>query len=185
MGRAYDAIDDDLRAWIEAQPLCFVGTAPSGDDGHVNVSPKGLDGTFTVLDPHTVAYLDLTGSGVETIAHLEQNGRIAIMFCAFEGTPRIVRLHGRGEAVLTTDSRFDDLVSRFPSRPGVRSVIVVRVERIADSCGYGVPKMRFEVERDELDRWAERKGGEGIAEYQAAKNAASIDGLPGIAPPAP
>lgn len=185
MGRTYDALDEGLGRFLDRQHVFFVGTAPSGDDGRVNVSPKGLDGTFTVLDPHTVAYLDLTGSGVETIAHLEQNGRIAIMFCAFEGPPRIVRLHGRGEAVLATDSRFGDLASRFPSRPGVRSVIVVRVERIADSCGYGVPKMLFEVERDELDRWAERKGGEGLAEYRRAKNATSIDGLPGIVAPQP
>lgn len=180
MGRTYEGIDDRLARFFERQHVFFVATAPSGGDGHVNLSPKGLDGTFAVLDAHTVAYLDLTGSGVETIAHLRENGRIVVMFCAFEGPPRIVRLHGRGEAVLAGDPRFPELAGRFPARPGVRSVIVVGVERIADSCGYGVPRMRFEAERDELDRWAERKGADGIARYQATRNAQSIDGLPGL-----
>ncbi len=188
MGRTYEAIDERLARFFDRQHVFFVGTAPSGSDGHVNVSPKGLDGTFAVLDHHTVAYLDLTGSGVETIAHLEDNGRIVVMFCAFEGPPRIVRLHGRGEVVPPGDPRFPDLAGRFPARAGIRSVIVISVERIADSCGYGVPRMRFEAERDELDRWAERQGAEGIARYQATRNAHSIDGLPGLpglAAPAP
>ncbi|HVE45707.1 MAG TPA: pyridoxamine 5'-phosphate oxidase family protein [Acidimicrobiales bacterium] len=180
MARTYDAVDDRLATFLRAQHVFFVATAPSGSDGHVNLSPKGLDGTFAVLDPHTVAYLDLTGSGVETIAHLRENGRIVVMFCAFEGPPRIVRLHGQGEAVAAGDPRFDDLAGHFPARPGIRSVIVIAVERISDSCGYGVPLMRYEADRDRLDRWAERKGPEGIAEYQAEKNAESIDGLPGL-----
>ena len=161
--------------------MFFVATAPRADDGHLNLSPKGLSGTFAVLDPRTVAYLDLTGSGVETIAHLRENGRIVVMFCAFEGPPRIVRLHGRGEAVLPGDEGFDDLVARFPTRPGIRSVIRVDVQRVADSCGFGVPVLRFERERSQLDEWADRKGAEGIARYQADKNAQSIDGLPGLA----
>lgn len=180
MGRTYEEIDDRLARFLGRQHVFFVATAPSGHDGHVNLSPKGLDGTFAVLDPKTVAYLDLTGSGVETIAHLRENGRIVVMFCAFDGPPRIVRLHGRGEAVPAVDARFSDLAGRFPARPGIRSVIVVSVERISDSCGYGVPLMRFESERDQLDRWAERKGPDGIARYQATKNAESIDGLPGL-----
>lgn len=184
MGRTYDAIDGGLSDFLARQHVFFVATAPSGGDGHINLSPKGLDGTFAVLGPKTVAYLDLTGSGVETIAHLRENGRIVVMFCAFEGPPRIVRFHGQGEAVVAGDPRFDELAERFPARPGMRAVIVVDVERIADSCGYGVPRLRFEAERDQLDRWAERKGPGGIARYQASKNARSIDGLPGL-PSAP
>lgn len=180
MGRTYEEIDERLSLFLDRQHVFFVATAPSGDDGHVNLSPKGLDGTFAVLDPTTVAYLDLTGSGVETIAHLKENGRIVVMFCAFDGPPRIVRLHGRGEAVPVDDSRFEDLAGRFPSRPGIRSVIMISVERIADSCGYGVPLMRYEGERDDLDRWAERKGPEGLEQYRATRNARSIDGLPGL-----
>ena len=180
MGRDHDAIDERLAAFLAAQHVFFVATAPRADDGHLNLSPKGLDGTFAVLDPRTVAYLDLTGSGVETIAHLRENGRIVVMFCAFDGPPRIVRLHGRGEAVLPGDHRFDALVGVFPSRPGIRSVIRVDVTRVADSCGYGVPVLRFEHERSQLDQWAERKGSDGLARYRAQKNAESIDGLPGV-----
>ncbi len=180
MGREYDTIDARTAAFLAAQPVFFVGTAPLDADGHLNLSPKGLTGTFTVVDPATVAYLDLTGSGIETVAHLRENGRIVVMFCAFEGPPRIVRLHGRGEAVLAGDARFDGLVAAFPPHPGVRSVIRVEVHRIADSCGYGVPVMRYERDRSQLDEWAQRKGDDGIARYQADKNAASLDGLPGL-----
>lgn len=180
MARELETVDDRVARFLSAQHVFFVATAPRGDDGHLNLSPKGLSGTFTVLDPQTVAYLDLTGSGVETIAHLRENGRIVVMFCAFEGPPRIVRIHGRGEAVLPGDERFDDLVARFRSRPGIRSVIRIDVHRVADSCGFGVPVLRFERERSQLDEWAERKGADGIARYQAEKNADSIDGLPGL-----
>lgn len=180
MGRTYQEVDDRLAGFLGRQHVFFVATAPSGDGGHINLSPKGLDSTFTVLDPRTVAYLDLTGSGIETVAHLRQNGRIVVMFCAFDGPPRIVRLHGRGEAVPAGDPRFDDLAGRFPTRPGIRSVIVIALERISDSCGYGVPLMRFQSERDQLETWAERKGPDGLVEYQATKNAKSIDGLPGL-----
>ncbi len=181
MARELDAVDDRVARFLAAQHVFFVATAPRADDGHLNLSPKGLSGTFAVLDQRTVAYLDLTGSGVETIAHLRENGRIVVMFCAFEGPPRIVRLHGRGEAVLPGDERFDDLVAHFPPRPGIRAVIRVDVQRVADSCGFGVPVLRFERERSQLDEWAERKGAGGIARYQADKNAQSIDGLPGLA----
>lgn len=184
MARDLDGIDDRLARFLARQHVFFVATAPRSDDGHLNLSPKGLDGTFAVLDPHTVAYLDLTGSGVETIAHLRQNGRIVVMFCSFEVPPRIVRLHGRGEPVVPDDPRFPSLLGAFPQHPGVRSVIRIDVARVADSCGFGVPLLRFEGERTQLDEWAERKGPDGIVRYQADKNAASIDGLPGLASPA-
>jgi hypothetical protein len=180
MGRQYDVIDDRLAGFLTSQPVFFVATAPLAADGHVNLSPKGLDGTFAVLDGRTVAYLDLTGSGVETIAHLRENARIVIMFCAFEGSPRIVRLHGRGRVTAAGEPAFDAAAAPFKTFPGTRAVITVDVDRIADSCGYAVPRMRFEAERDQLPAWAERKGALGIAEYQADRNAASIDGLPGL-----
>lgn len=183
MGRAFEGIDDGMAGWLGVQHVYFVATAPRADDGLLNLSPKGLDGTFVVLDAHTVAYLDLTGSGIETVAHLRENGRIVVMFCAFDGPPRIVRLHGRGEPVLPGDARFASLVGRFPHHPGVRSVIVVHVARVADSCGFGVPILRFEEERSKLDEWARRKGPDGIADYQRQRNAESIDGLPGLVLP--
>jgi Pyridoxamine 5'-phosphate oxidase len=182
MGRVDDGISDELARFIAAQHVFFVATAPSGDGGHVNVSPKGLD-TFTVIAPTTVAYLDLTGSGVETIAHLRENGRITIMFCAFDGKPLIVRLHGRGEVLPIGEPEADALMSRFGSYPGARSVIRVRLDRVATSCGYGVPLLQYQGERDQLLKWAQRRGDDGLAEYRAEKNAASIDGLPGLARP--
>ena len=137
MGTVLDSIDDDLAAWIEAQPVFFVATAPCGPDGHVNLSPKGYD-TLRVLGPDSVAYVDLTGSGVETIAHLRENGRITLMLCAFEGPPKIVRLYGTGEVVLPGDPDWDDLWSRFPARSGARAIIRTRVERLSSSCGFAV-----------------------------------------------
>ena len=180
MGSILDGISDDLGTWLEAQPVFFVATAPRADDQHVNLSPKGLAGTFRVLDDHTVAYLDLTGSGVETIAHLRENGRIVLMFCAFDGRPRIIRLHGRGRVVLPGDEGFDDLLPRFSEHPGVRSVIVVDVQRASDSCGYGVPAMTYAADRDILDPGAAKRGEEGMAGYRREMNATSIDGLPGF-----
>jgi len=181
MGKVYGSIDGRLRAFIEAQHLFFVATAPSGDDGHVNVSPKGLD-SFRILDDQTVAYLDFVGSGVESIAHLGQNRRICIMFCAFDGPPTIVRLHGRGEVIEPQHDAFDDLLPLFPAAiPGsVRSVIRVSLTRIGDSCGYGVPLMRYERDRTQLAAWAERQGPIGLEQYQRDKNARSIDGGPGL-----
>ena len=179
MGRTHDTLDDDLVAWIERQHVFFVASAPSGPDGHVNLSPKGYD-TFRVLGPTEVAYLDLTGSGVETIAHVRENGRLTIMFCAFEGKPRILRLFGRAEAVLVGDPGYDGLAAAFPTVPGARSIVRLSVERIQSSCGYAVPFMSYERERETLDDWAARKGPEGIAAYHAEKNARSIDGLPGV-----
>ena len=178
MGRVLDAITDELAAFIAAQRVFFVATAPS-DGGHVNLSPKGLD-TFTVLDPNTVAYLDLTGSGVETIAHLRDNGRITVMFCAFDGKPNIVRLYGHGDAFPVGEPEADALLPRFGDYPGARSVIRVEVDRVSTSCGYGVPLLSYEGERDQLLQWAERRGPDGLVEYRREKNAASIDGLPGL-----
>jgi Pyridoxamine 5'-phosphate oxidase len=180
MGKVFDAIDDKLAAWIGRQHMFFVGTAPSGDGGHVNVSPKGPIESLRILDPHTVAYLDVIGSGAETIAHLRENGRIVVMLCSFDGPPRILRLHGRGE-VLAPDA-VDFGVE--PPAGTERAVIRVAVERIADSCGYGVPVMRYEGNRPQYEAWAEakrRKGGDGaLDEYVARHNARSIDGLPAV-----
>jgi hypothetical protein len=182
VGKVYAEIDERIRAFIDAQHVFFVGTAPLAHRGHVNVSPKGLD-TLRVLDSRTVAYLDLTGSGVETVAHLRENGRITIMFCAFEGAPKILRLNGRGTVIEPDDPVFAELYAQFPPFPGVRSVIRVAVERIADSCGYGVPLHHYEGERAQLREWAERKGPDGVRAYQAEHNATSIDGLPGVRGP--
>lgn len=180
MGKTYDAIEGPIRDFIEAQHLFFVGTAPTGPSGHVNVSPKGQD-TLRVLDGHTLAYLDFVGSGAETIAHLRENGRIVVMLCAFEGMPKIVRIHGRGEAVEPGAPAFAALRARFSANaPGVRSIIVIHAERISDSCGFGVPLYHYEGERTQLGDWANKKGPEGLHEYQIRKNAESIDGLPGL-----
>jgi len=179
MGKTYDTITEPLAEFITAQRLFFVGSAPAGAGGHVNVSPKGLD-SFRILDPRTVAYLDLTGSGVETIAHLRDNGRITFLFCAFEGPPKIVRLYGRGAVVRAGDADFAALEALFPPRAGVRSVIRVAIERVADSCGYGVPRYRYAGERDQLGEWAARKGPDGVAAYRAKNNRHSIDGLDGL-----
>ncbi len=189
MGRVYDRIDEHQRAWIARQPLFFVGTAPRADDARVNVSPKGPIGTLRVLDEHTLAYLDVVGSGAETIAHLRENGRIVVMLCAFEGPPRILRLHGRGRVLVPEDAEFGALLERAafdqPAAPEARrAVVVVDVERIADSCGYGVPLMSYEGSRPHQDAWAAKRlraGGPGaLADYQAENNAASIDGLPAL-----
>ncbi len=179
MAKVYDSIDAALTEFLHQQHVFFVATAPLAPDGHLNLSPKGLN-TFAVLAPGEVAYLDLTGSGVETIAHLGENGRIVMMFCAFEGLPRIVRLYGRGAVLAPSHPDFSLLRARFPELPGVRSIIRVQVERVADSCGYGVPLYRYQGERSQLPEWAARKGENGVAAYRAANNAASIDGLPGL-----
>jgi hypothetical protein len=183
MGKVHEAIDGRLREFILAQPVYFVATAPSGADGHVNVSPKGGVGTLAVLGERRVAYLDYYGSGVETIAHLRDNGRIVVMFCAFQGPPKIVRLHGRGRAVLPGDPDLAGLLAGFdaPPRRGLRSVVAVDVTRVSDSCGYAVPLMSYEGDRDLLWRSHERKSDEELAGYGAARNAASLDGLPGLA----
>jgi len=178
MGRTYDVIDERWRKFIDAQHCFFVATAPL-DGGHVNLSPKGMAGTFAVIDELTVAYLDMNGSGIETVAHLQENGRVTIMFCAFDGPPKILRLYGTGRTVRPDDDGFAEVIAHFPPRDWVRSVIVVDVERIQDACGFGVPVMDYREERDQLVRWAEKQGDEGLVAYRADRNAVSIDGLPG------
>src|SRR3954471_832271 len=189
MAREYDGIDQHWRDWIARQPLFFVGSAPLTGDGHVNISPKGPGGTLRVLDERTVAYLDVTGSGAETIAHLRENGRIVVMWCAFEGPPKILRLHGRGEVVTLGDPRFDELFARcgfdeLGPPEARRAVILVHVARIADSCGYGVPLMSYECERPHHNASVQKKlrvGGEdALIDYQREKTPASLDGLPGV-----
>jgi len=180
MGKVYEGIDADLAAWLRAQPMFTVATAPLDPGGLINVSPKGLAGTFAVLDEHTVAYLDLTGSGIETIAHLRQNGRIVLMFTAFGGRPNIVRLHGTGEAVLPTDPRFSSLLPLFTQHPGVRSIIVIAVQRVSDSCGYAVPQMDYLNDRQVLNVSNAKKGADGLVRYREQHNSASLDGLPGL-----
>ncbi|HZP31164.1 MAG TPA: pyridoxamine 5'-phosphate oxidase family protein [Acidimicrobiia bacterium] len=177
MGRQYDAISPELADWIRRQHVFFVATAPLAGDGHVNVSPKGLD-TLRILDERTLAYLDLTGSGIETVAHVRENGRITLMWCAFEGPPRILRVSGRGTLAALDDPRV--VGASFPVLPGARGVVVVHADRIADSCGYAVPRYRFEHERDQLVEWTAKRTDEELADYRATANARSIDGLPGI-----
>jgi hypothetical protein len=174
MGRVLDEITPAIEEFVAAQ---HGGPARGGPHGRVNLSPKGLD-TFAVLGPNEVAYLDLTGSGAETIAHLLDNGRITVMFCSFDGAPNIVRLYGRGEAIPVDDPRAASFVERFPSYPGARTVVRIDVDRVSTSCGYGVPLLQYEGERSQLIEWAERKGADGLLEYRGEKNAASIDGLP-------
>ena len=182
MAKLYDKLDDRLIGFIQEQKLFFVATAPLAGDGHVNVSPKGYD-SFAVIDPLTVAYIDLGGSGVETHAHVTENGRITLMFCAFHGPANILRLFGKGEAISLHDPGFDDLMALFPAFDRARAIIRVRLTRIADSCGWGVPFYEFKGERDQLARHLTNKSVDEWAEGRYQKNAESIDGLPGPDPP--
>jgi len=179
VGTVHEGIDGRLRAFVERQPVFFVATAPLAG-GHVNVSPKGIAGTFVVVDEHTVAYLDVTASGAETIAHLREpgNGRITLMFCSFERSPNVVRLHGRGRVVSVYDEEYPAWSGLFAETRGARAVIVVDVERVSDSCGYGLPLMEPAGERHLLPEHMERKGAEGLLDYRRLKNRTSIDGLP-------
>lgn len=181
MGKDYPEITPKIADWVGRQKMFFVATAPLSGGGMVNCSPKGMD-TFRILDPTTVAYLDLTGSGVETIAHLGENGRIVIMMCAFEGPPLIHRFHGRGEALIKGTPEYDALIGHFEELPGTRSIIRVSVDRISDSCGYSVPLYDYKADRDGLLKWAATKGPEGIANYQKENNAISVDGIPSNLP---
>jgi predicted pyridoxine 5'-phosphate oxidase superfamily flavin-nucleotide-binding protein len=180
VGKIRAEIDDVARRFIEAQKVFFVASAPLDAGGHVNLSPKGLD-TFRILGPTTVAYLDFNGSGVETIAHLKENGRIVLMFCAFQGPPNIFRLYGQGRVVEAHEAEFAALTENFTNCENARSIIVVEVTRVTDSCGYGVPLFQYEGEREQLLAWARNRGAEGLKEYRRAKNLRSIDGLPGVA----
>ncbi len=176
VAKVYPSITPEFRDWIERQRVFFVSTAPLTADGHVNVSPKGHD-CLRVLDESTVAYLDLTGSGAETSAHIAENRRITLMWCAFEGPPRILRLYGRGEVVLPGSARWVDLIGLFEPLPGARQIVVNHVERVQTSCGFAVPFLEYQSERDTLLRWAEKQGEDKLAEYRREKNARSIDGL--------
>lgn len=179
MAKIFDSIDEALKAWIEEQPMWFVATAPLGADGHVNISPRGHD-SFSILDSHRVAWVDFTGSGVETIAHIRENGRVCLMFNSFGSRPRIVRLHGQGSVFLPGDATFEEIVALHPDHPSTRAVITVDVTRISDSCGWGVPVMEMTGERDLLRLQAEKKGVDGMSTYRTERNAQSIDGLPGF-----
>lgn len=193
MGDAFEGIDDRLARWIAEQQVFFVASAPLDANGHVNVSPKGPAGTLRVLDANTIAYLDLVGSGAETIAHVRENGRIVVMFCAFQGPPRILRVHGRAEIVTGGDPAFTELVRRCAfDEPAVaaarRAVVLVHITRVADSCGYGVPLMSYEGQRPHMDAWAAKKvrvgGSAALVDYQRENNSLSIDGLPALELPA-
>ena len=179
MGKTRSMLDDAAIRFIEAQHLFFVASAPLDPSGHVNLSPKGLD-TFRILGPTTVAYLDFNGSGVESIAHLKENGRIVLMFCAFQGPPNIFRLYGSGRVVEPHDLEFAALANSFPDHESARSIIVVELTRVTDSCGYGVPLFKYEGEREQLHAWARHRGPEGLKTYREQKNRHSIDGLPGV-----
>ncbi len=179
MSKRHDTITPDISTWIGEQKVFFVATAPSALDGHVNVSPKGGD-SFRVLGPLEVVYQDFTGSGAETAAHARENGRIVVMFCAFQGPPKIVRIHGHASLVTAEDPHYADFVNLFPANPGTRAFIHIRVDRVSDSCGYSVPLYQFKSQRETLDRWAVAKTREGLKAYRAAKNRHSIDGLPAL-----
>ena len=176
MSKLFDCITDELQDFIAAQHLFFVGSAPLSPTGHVNLSPKGL-GCFRVLSPNRVGYLDLTGSGNETSAHLQENGRITFMFCAFEEPPRILRLYGQGKTILPNSSDWDSLYSLFMPIPGTRQIIIADIEKIQTSCGFGVPLYEYQGQRQTLVNWATKKGEEAVREYQQKKNLVSIDGL--------
>jgi hypothetical protein len=179
MGKIYESIDEKLRVWLLAQKVFFVATAPLSPSSHVNCSPK--DGnSFRVIDERTVVYLDLTGSGVETIAHVKENRRIVLMFCAFSGAPKIVRLHGHGEILELKSAEFEQMRAIFPATTGIRSFIRVHLTRISDSCGYGVPLYEFQGHRSQLENWNEHKGEESLFEYRLKYNSRSVDSLEGI-----
>ena len=181
MGKLYEEISQELAEWIQAQHLFFITTAPNDPDGHINCSPKGLD-TFRILGPHRVAYLDLTGSGAETIAHVRENGRITVMFCAMNGPPKIVRLYGKAEIILPSSDAWNETSKLFPTLISIRSIIQIDLTRIYDSCGYGVPKYEYTGERPTLEKSAEKKGVAGMVQYRQTKNRRSIDDLPALDP---
>ncbi|MFH8347604.1 pyridoxamine 5'-phosphate oxidase family protein [Streptomyces sp. NPDC018045] len=191
MGKTYERIDGRLRSFIEQQPMFFTATAPLSGDGTINLSPKGLKGSFVVLDELTVAYLDFAGSNAETIAHLRENGRITLMWCAFQGPPTIVRVHGRGEPVFRDDPRFAELLARFPdidvTSHGLRAIVVVTAELVRDTCGFAVPFMTYEEDRELHGQYFARKDDDALSEYFTRKSdiATSIDGLPGLPLPLP
>lgn len=182
MSQVHDRLDDKLRAFIAEQKMFFIATAPLSGEGNVNVSPKGYD-SLTVIDDQTIAYVDLGGSGVETIAHVRENGRITIMFCAMDGRPNILRLYGHGEVFTFDDPQFAELIALFPDFRRARAVVRVKLHRIADACGWGVPLFEYKGERDQLRRYVDHRTEEAWREKRYASNALSIDGLPGLVRP--
>jgi hypothetical protein len=181
MSSRHENITPEISAWILKQTMFFVATAPAALEGHINLSPKGGD-SFRVLGPLEVVYQDFTGSGAETAAHARENGRIVVMFCAFQGPPRIVRLHGQARLITVDDPRYAEFVDMFPANPGTRAFFHIQVKRVSDSCGYAVPLYGFQRQRDALDRWAVKKTPAGLKTYRATKNRKSIDGLPAMPP---
>ena len=177
MGKFFERIEPHHQAFIEHQKMFFVATAPLSDTGHVNLSPKGLD-SFRVLAPDRVAYMDITGSGNETSAHLLENGRITFMFCAFDGPPNILRLYGKGYTVLPGDELWGELAPNFIHHMATRQLIVADIYKVQTSCGFSVPLYEYAGERDHADKWAEKKGPKGLAQYRMEKNRVSLDGLP-------
>ena len=175
MAKFYPALNDQHRLFIRRQKIFF--TASAADAGRINLSPKGMD-SLRILDEHRVAYLDLTGSGNESAAHLLENGRMTLMFCSFDDDTLILRLYGRGRAIRPRDADWAALRAHFPALPGERQIIELAVESVQTSCGYAVPRYVYAGERDTLARWAEKKGAQGLLEYWREKNRISIDGLP-------
>lgn len=187
MAKVFEEITDHIRAWVARQHMFLVATAPLAGDGHVNVSPKGPIDSLRILDGHTVAYLDISGSGAETIAHLRENGRIVIMLCAFQGPPRIVRFHGTGRVLRWDEPGFDAAAAPFAHlsiEEARRAVITVDVTRVSDSCGYGVPLMGFEGLREHHRLSSAKKlrvlGPDGYEDRKRVKNRRSLDGLPAV-----
>jgi hypothetical protein len=183
VAKVYEEIEPRLREFLLNQPVFFVATAPSRAEGHVNISPKGMTGCFAVLGEHRVAYLDFTGSGAETVAHLRENGRITLMFCAFTGPPKIVRLHGQGRYLRPDDADFAQLRGHFDPETdhGQRGIVDVAVHRVSDSCGYAVPYLDYTGERGLLTEWASHRSDDDLVDYRMMKNQHSIDGLPALA----
>ena len=179
MGKEYTQIDERLQEWILRQKMFFVATAPNAADGLINCSPKGLD-SLRVLGPKQIAYVDTGGSGIETVAHLKDNGRIVLMLCAFEGPPKIYRFYGRGTAVEPHAPEFNGLLQKFPPMPAARNIILIDVDRIIDSCGYGVPLYEFKSHRDSLPNYFAKQSEDDILAYRQNRNSESLDGLPGL-----
>ena len=179
MGKEYTEIDERVQRWIDRQHMFFVATAPLEGDGLINCSPKGLN-SFAVLGPRQIAYADVGGSGIETVAHVKQNGRITVMMCSFEGPPKIFRFYGEGRSLEAHEDGFAELASRFEGLPTIRNIVVVDVDRIIDSCGYGVPLYEYQGERDSLDNYFADKTEQDVHDYHRENNATSLDGLPGL-----
>ena len=177
MGKFHTSIQDHHKEFIEHQKMFFVATAPQNLEGHINLSPKGLD-SFRVLSPTRVAYMDIVGSGNETSAHLMENRRITFMFCAFDGPPNILRLYGKGYTVLPGDKEWDEMAAHFTLQLATRQIIVADIYNVQTSCGYAVPLYDYTGERDHAQKWAEKKGFDGLEEYKSEKNRKSLDGLP-------